>query len=422
MKQPVQAVAITGVGAVTPVGMTAPETFTALCRGQNGISEIPAWKNAGFPVTLGGVIKDYEQLLLRENDLAKYRSRKAVFASAALKEAIHQAGPGCFSGRGGVFLGIETGRIDMNKLFNMFQKAGTPKGLDLKAFGEKCFHYLTAEEALSKQPFFIPQLMGSIAHIEGEACSISNACSSANQAIGEAFRKVSSGRLDWAITGGADDMVDEYMAIGFHLLGALAEGVPADCSSRPFDLARKGFVLGEGAGMLIIESLDHMRQRGASPLAFLRGYGASASASRITETTWDGIHQTMKTAVEEAGVDLDRISYINAHGTGTHMNDPAETEAIKRLFGDRAKEIPVSSTKSMIGHLIAASGAAEAVVCALSHREGKIHPTRNLTKPDPACDLDYVPEGCRTLPLEFSLSNSLGFAGINSSLLFSKHP
>jgi 3-oxoacyl-[acyl-carrier-protein] synthase II len=415
-----RAVAITGVGAITPVGSTAAATFDALCRGENGIRDIPAWKQAGFPVTYGGLVPETEALQAADPELASFNSRKAVFAVHALREALQQAGEGALAGKGGVFLGIETGRIDIQKLFRMFAQAGTPKGLDLRAFGEKCFQYLTPQEALSKQPFFIAHLVAKSAGVACEARSVSNACSSANQAIGEAFRKVASGQLDWAITGGADDMVDEYMAIGFHLLGALAEGGAPETASRPFDAGRKGFVLGEGAGMLVFESLEHAQKRGARPLALISGYGSGASAGRITETTWEGIHQTMSQAVESAGLAPDDIDYINAHGTSTPMNDPAESEAIRRFLGSRAKIVPVSSTKSMIGHLIAASGAVEAVVCAQSLALGRVHPTRNYVKPDPHCDLDYVTEGARDLPLRHALSNSLGFAGINSTLLFSR--
>lgn len=421
MKEKCSRVFITGVGAVSPVGIGAKPTFDALCRGENGIREISAWKASGFPVTYGGIIPQINELFEKEKDIAKYRSRKAVYAAVALREALEQSNNSVRQGKGGVFLGIETGRIDIHKLFDMFTKAGSPKGLDLNAFGKNCFHYLTAEEALSKQPFFISNLVAHIAGIQGESRGVSNACSSANQAIGEAFRKIATGEIDWAITGGSDDMIDEYMAIGFHLLGALSRGFPPDNSSRPFDITRRGFVLGEGAGILILESEKHANAHGSKPLATLTAYGSSTSAGKITETNWDGIFQTMSAALDEGGVAKDEIDYINAHGTGTPMNDPSESEAIRRLFGERAAKIPISSTKSMIGHLIAASGAVEAVVSTMSVAEGRIHPTRNLTKVDPACGLDFVPEGSRNINIRNALSNSLGFAGINSTLLFS-HP
>ncbi|MBF0501031.1 MAG: beta-ketoacyl-[acyl-carrier-protein] synthase family protein [Candidatus Riflebacteria bacterium] len=438
-----QIVAVTGIGAVTPVGATSAASFEAMCRGENGIRDIPKWKDAGFPITVGGAINNND-LFDREREIADaFQSRKAVFAVAALDEALKMArgktptrkdsdmnenanatpdsrAEACREGRGGIFMGVETGRIDIQKLFDMFRISGTRKGLDLKAFGEKSFQYLTPFEAVSKQPYFIPSLLARRFGLRGEIRAISNACSSANQAIGEGFRKVASGALDWAIVGGADDMLDEYMAIGFHLLGALSTGLPADASSRPFDAGHRGFVLGEGAGMLVIEPLERALERGAEPLALIAGYGSGASAGKITETSWEGIHQTMSAAVSEAGVALEDIDYINAHGTGTPMNDPAETLAIKHLFGDHAANIPVSSTKSMIGHLIAAAGAVEAVVCIESIRHGMIHPTRNLVRKDAACDLDYVAEGARRKILRNVLSNSLGFAGINSTVLFQR--
>jgi len=414
-------VAITGLGAVTPLATSAMSTFAALCEGRNGVREILSWKKAGFPVTFGGMVDGLGSLEVYPI-FRQYRSRKAVFAIEALSEALAQTGQKHLQiGKGGIFLGIETGRPAIDKLFKMFRQAGTPKGLDPKAFGKNCFHYLTPGEVLAKQPFFMASLVGRQAGVIGEFHSVSNACSSSNQAIGEAFRKVASGELDWAIAGGADDMVDEYMAIGFHLLGALAEDLPPEAASRPFDAARRGFVLGEGAGMLILESLPRVIARGGEPIAMLRGYGSGASAGKITETSWEGIYKTMAAALEEGKIGLGDVDYINAHGTSTPMNDPAETKAIRELFGARAKHIPISSTKSMTGHLIAASGAVEAVVCALSIRGGKIHPTRNLVKPDLSCDLDYVPEGARVLPLRNVLSNSLGFAGINSTLLISRY-
>ena len=418
-------VAVSGLGLVTSLGCGVSQTFASLCRGENGIREIPAWKNADFPVQVAGMPSPDELRRFTElaPEAATYRSRKALYAAVALQEALAMIGSEVLAeGRGGFFLGVETGRIDIGKLFHMFTLAGTPKGLDPVAFGEKSFRFLTAHEALSKQPFFLPNLLSRLSGLPGETRAVSNACSSANQAIGEAFRKVALGELDWAITGGADDMVDEYMAMGFTLLGALATGVPAELASCPFDLHRKGFVLGEGAGLLVLEPLSRVLKRGGRPLALLSAYGSGASASRITETTWEGIFQTMKAALAEAGLSTDDVDYINAHGTGTPMNDPAETRAIRELLKERARQIPVNSTKSMIGHLIAAAAAVEAVVCVQSIVEGKVHPTRNLRKADPACDLDYVVEGARTLPIRHALSNSLGFAGINSTLVFSRCP
>jgi 3-oxoacyl-[acyl-carrier-protein] synthase II len=417
-------VAVTGVGAVTALGIGAEATFAALCDGRNGIREISAWKAAGFPVTYGGVVDGLGDLAT-DPLYQRYRSRKAVFAARALEEALAQSGGPAHlrHGRGGIFLGIEIGRPAIARMFALFQQAGTPQGLDATAFGERCFQYLTTGEVLAKQPFFLAGLIGRLAGATGaEARSISNGCSSANQAIGEAYRKIAAGHLDWAITGGADDMVDEYMAIGFHLLGALATGLPPETASRPFDLGRRGFVLGEGAGLLVLEALPRALARGAVPLALIAGYGAGATAQKITETTWEGIYQTMAAALAEGRCAPGDIDYINAHGTGTAMNDPAETRAIKELFGAGAAQVPISSTKSMVGHLIAAAGAVEAVVCVQSIRQGRLHPTRNLQRRDPACDLDFISEGARFRPVHRVLSNSLGFAGINSTLLFAAPP
>lgn len=415
-------VVVSGVGLVCSAGIGAENAFEALCRGQNGIRDVPRWKKAGFPITIGGQVDD-EDLFAREAAVFdEFRSRKAVFGVAAFKEAFQQAGgaDAIADGRGGVFLGVETGRIDIQKLFGMYTRAGTPAGIDPVRFGRDTFQYLTKGEILSKQPFFLPALLARTGQIRGEARSIANACSSANQAIGEAFRKISSGELDWAVAGGADDMIDEYMAIGFHLLGALSTDQPAEFASRPFDAKRKGFVLGEGAGILFLESAARAKARGVTSLALLRGYGSGASAGKITETSWEGIYQTMLGALDDAGCSADEIDYINAHGTATPMNDPAEAHAIQKLFGSRPREVVVNSTKSMIGHLIAASGAVEAVVTVQSILSGRVHPTRNLHNPDPTCQLGHVIGEFRTMPIRSALSNSLGFAGINSTLLFSR--
>ncbi|MBF0410127.1 MAG: beta-ketoacyl-[acyl-carrier-protein] synthase family protein [Candidatus Riflebacteria bacterium] len=415
-------VAITGVGLVTPVGISAESSFSALLSGKNGIVNLPELVKAGFPVTSAGVISEFEELVRKEPQAANTTSRKAVFGATALREALSQAGSSAAtSGRGGIFLGVETGRININKLFSMFVDSGTQKCIDPKRFGEKSFRFLDKNEALSKHPYFVPNFLSELFGIKGEIRSVSNACSSSNQAIGEGFRKVALGQLDWAIVGGTDDMVDLYMLSGFYLLGALSTGYPPEKSSRPFDARRKGFVLGEGSGMLFIESLERALARKAKPIALIGGYSSGASGLKITETNPEGVLMAMKEAISQAGAGSDEIDYINAHGTGTAMNDAAETEAIKKYFGSRASAIPVNSTKSMIGHTIAAAGAIEAVVTAMSIQRGEIHPTVNIEFPDPELDLDYVSTGSRKLVIRNAISNSLGFAGVNSSLVFSKY-
>ncbi|MBF0546499.1 MAG: beta-ketoacyl-[acyl-carrier-protein] synthase family protein [Candidatus Riflebacteria bacterium] len=413
-------VAISGIGMVTALGNNSQSTFDSLFSGKNGITEVKEWKESNFPIQVAGQVKNFNDLLEKTPEARCFNSRKAIFAVTALREAMKQAGGNFQEGRGGLFLGVETGRIDINKLFGMFLKAGSSKGLDHDLFGKSAFHFISRYEALSKQPFFIPNLLSNVFGLTGEIRSISNACSSSSQAVGEGFRKVATGELDWAIVGGTDDMIDLYMAIGFQLLGALSSDKNPETACRPFDGKRKGFVLGEGAGMLLIENTERAVKRGVKPIALISGYSSGASATKITETTSDGILFTMDQAMQAAGVDKNSVDYINAHGTGTPMNDPAENFAIKTLFGEKAFSIPINSTKSMIGHLIAAGGAVEAAVVARSIQEGKIHPTINLENPDPHCDLDYVPKIGREIPIRNGLSNSLGFAGINSTLVLSK--
>ena len=263
--------------------------------------------------------------------------------------------------------------------------------------------------------------MAEIAGAAGPQSTVSTACTSSSQAVGEGVLRIRRGDADAMIVGGVDVLVDAIMITGFAKLGALSERNDApDRASRPFDADRDGFVLGEGAGVLIVEERERALERGATILGEIKGYGCSCNAYRITDSPPDGrgAHQSMQAALEDAGLRPDQIGYINAHGTSTPMNDPSEARGIQRTFPD---PVPVSSTKSSMGHLVAACGAVEAILCLLAIRDQCLPPTINLERPDPSCALDHVANVARRAPVEHAMTNTFGFGGSNGSIVVSKH-
>lgn len=418
-------VVITGTGLVTPLGIGAAETFDALCAGRSAVEALPEFKKAGFAVHIGARVKRADALIEKYPDAKKYSSRKLAFILRALDEALGQAAIEDFAGAEcGLFLGIETSRIAFEKAFEIFRlSSGADFKVDYRLFGRECLGLLGREEIHNKFPFFIPGYIAARHNIKGPTLATSNACASSNYAIGEAFRRIRSGGLDIAVAGSCDEMIDAYILTGFSLLGALSmDNDRPSRASRPFDLDRSGFVLGEGGAVLVLEELEHARARGASVICELSGYASTSDADKITACRPDGgmLKLAMQRAIEDAGLTTDDIDYINAHATSTRLNDASETRAIKSLFGERAKKLVVGATKSMIGHSVAAAGAIEAVVTALSIKNGICHPTINLETPDPACDLDYCPGAARRVDIFGAVSNSCGFSGGNSCLVLNR--
>ena len=394
-------VAVTGMGVVSPIGRTVDGFRDALFAGRSGIGPITTFDPATLPTRIAAEVKWDGELM---------RDRKISFALDAAAQAMKEATRAGTrpSGDGGLGLGLGLELFSMDDL--AAKRRGRPvpepiaeRAVYLQTPSDLCVSMLADRFELRAPP---------LTHV--------SACAAGTDAIGSAFRMIASGRRRWMMAGGADSMINPLGVAGFCSIGATstANDDPPR-ASRPFDLRRSGFVLGEGAGVLILERLEDARMRGAEVHAEIRGYGASFDAHGISEPhpAGRGAFQAMSRALAEAQVDPDQIDCINAHGTATPKNDPVETLAIKRLFGRRAYDIPVCATKSMIGHLIAAAGAVEVIAAIAGMKAGVVHPTINLDHRDPACDLDYVPHTARNHPQRFVLSNSFAFGGQNASLV-----
>lgn len=420
-------VAITGVGVVSPLGHDAPTTWQNLMLGQSGISTIQQFDASGFPARIAAEVKQYTPRCVRTGKHTRFAVPFTQFALDAAAEAFEDAGlrpDESTASRWGVVTGsgMMTGEYEY---LARFQKTCALDGeVDWAALQSKAndfyelvdFGKMAANSGLS----LLIQAFG----IKGYANSVHTACASGGQALGLAMNVIRRGDADYMLAGGFDSMINPLGVSSFCLLGALStHNDNPETASRPFDGTRSGFVLGEGAAFLILEDWDKAVARGAKIYAELAGEGNTLSSYRITDShpNGDGAMQAIRAALKDAGVTPLDVDYINAHGTSTKMNDLSETNAIKAVFADRAKTIPVSSTKSQTGHLIAAAGALEAVISVLAIQNNHIPMTKNLTTPDPECDLDYVTEGVREKSLGVVLSNSFGFGGSNSCLLF-KHP
>ena len=404
-------VVITGMGVTSPVGTTLEKFWAALLAGKSGVRRITRFDASKFPCQIAGEIPDFEV----EHYLSAKEARRMSFASqialAVIQMAVTDAGlPDRFPNpeRVGVSLGTAIGGLE-------------------RAFGA---YREFLEKGLSKvNPFVIPSAMHNTAtfHVaerytaQGPNKTIVTACAAGTQAVGEAAEMIRLGHADVVLTGGAEAAVSDFMFAGFAAMRALPLNYndEPERASRPFDAAREGFVFSEGAAGLVLESLEHAQQRGARIYAEVAGHASSSDAFHIAtlEPSGNGALRTMRWALEDAQLPPSEVGYVNAHGTSTLTNDAVETLAIKLLFGERAYDIPISSTKSMLGHAMGASGAIEAVVCALTILRGQIHPTINLEHPDPACDLDYVADGPRQAEVRVALSNSFGLGGQNACLV-----
>lgn len=382
-------VVVTGVGMVTPLGVGAEVSWRRVLAGDNGVGPIRRFDATGFPVTFaaeapfpgGGA------------------ALKAELVRAALGEALAQSGvPG--GERLGVCVGSEAARPPVDWLW-------TEPDLD-------------PDDVASLSPDAPTLQARRMAEARGPYSTVSTACTSSSQAIGEALLRIRRGEVDGMIAGGVDALSEPLMVVGFAKLGALSSRNAApELASRPFDLQRDGFVLGEGAGFLVLEAEEVARARRAPVLAYLEGWGCSCNAWRITDSPPDGrgAAQAMVTALRDAGVPPQHVGYVNAHGTSTPQNDASESAAIRRVF--EGARPAVSSTKGQMGHLVAACGAVEAILCVLALRDQEVPPTRNLVEVDPACGgIDHVMGGARRVPLRHALTNAFGFGGSNGSLLF----
>lgn len=405
-------VVVTGLGAVTPIGIGKENFWSALVAGTNGISKITHFDATGYTSQIAGEVQDFAPAQFIDKKEIKRMDRYTQFALAASKLAIEDAQlKDIDSDRAGVYVGAGIG--GMETLHNQYEKLFT-KG------------------ASRISPFFIPMMIANMAagniaitfKLQGPCECIVTACASGTNAIGDAFRVIQRGEADIMLAGGTEAAISPAGVSGFAAMKALCSDHNDDPAhgSRPFDKNRSGFVMGEGSGIVILEKLEHAKARGAHIYAELIGYGRNDDAYHITTPAPGGITQAkcMKLALDDAGLKPEEIDYINAHGTSTQFNDKGETEAIKNLFGEHAYKLAVSSTKSMTGHMLGAAGGVEAVATILSIENNIVHPTINYETPDDGLDLNYVPNTAQARTVNVAISNSFGFGGHNACLAFKK--
>ncbi len=422
-------VVITGIGVVSPNGIGRLDFRDAIAEGRSGVRPIESFDSSGLAVKIAGEVQGFDPSpYLGDNKKnRKVMSRAVKFAVAASVMATEDSGIDTESldpSRFGVCMGTGITPIDMSEIASPMQRS---VGED----GQVDWERYVIHQSESIYPLWLLKHLPNMAaahisirhHAMGPNNTIVTACAAGTQAIGEAFRLIDRGDADVMLAGGCDSRLDPLLIVAYQAMNALSRSErPPSEVSRPFDGERDGFVLGEGAAVLILERFEHARDRGAQIFAEIKGYGSSFDAYGLTrpEPSGQGAALSIKSALREAKVDPDDIDYINAHGTSTRLNDVMETNAVKRVFGHRASGIPMSSQKSMVGHLIGASGALEAAATAITLNEGIIPPTINQATPDPDCDLDYVPNAAREIPAALALSNSFGFGGQNASLVLSK--
>jgi 3-oxoacyl-[acyl-carrier-protein] synthase II len=404
-------VVITGLGAVTPLATGVEESWRKLCQGKSGVARITKFDPSGSKVQIAAEIKDFHP----EDFLDKKKVRRTdpfiQYALAATSMAIHDAGltiNANNASRVGVVLGSCAGGMTMY---------------------EKNLFALRDEGAERVSPFFIPGFIANMAAGEismafgarGPGKCVVTACATGSNSIGDAFRLIQYDEADTMIAGGSDAYILPVGIAGFDKMRALSRrNDEPEKASRPFDKDRDGFVIGEGAGVVILEEMESAVRRGAKIYAELAGYGSNIDGVHITEPDWENQARCLNLALNDADISPADVDYINAHGTSTILNDVSETKAIKAALGEHSKKVPVSSNKSMLGHLLGAAGVAEAIFTVLTMRDGTIPPTINYETPDPECDLDYVPNIARKAQVNIALSNSFGFGGVNATLVFRK--
>ncbi|MDP9174201.1 MAG: beta-ketoacyl-[acyl-carrier-protein] synthase family protein [Planctomycetota bacterium] len=419
-------VVITGMGWITPMGHSIEAVWKKLLAGDSGISRTTIFESSTFPTTISAEVKDFQLTdFLGELGPHTGTGRNTQFALAACAQAWKSAGLDRAKldlDRVGIYLGSGEGSLDFEAYTSAAVSGWKPQtnSIDAVKWAEVAFKQMSATRELEQEPNMPLSHLALLTGARGPALNCLTACAASTQAIGEATEILRRGDADVMIGGGAHSMIHPFGVTGFNRLTALStDNENPTRASRPFDAQRGGFVLGEGAGVVILETLEHAKSRGAKILAEIAGYGSTADAFRITDQhpEGEGAIVAMKEALADAQLSPKDIQYINAHGTGTRENDGNETVAIKSVFTEYAKQCPVSSIKSMMGHLIAAAGAVELICCVLAIRDNVLPPTMNLQNPDPECDLDYVPNKARNAPVDVVMSNSFGFGGQNDTLI-----
>jgi 3-oxoacyl-[acyl-carrier-protein] synthase II len=407
----VKRVAITGIGAVTPLGLDAASTWRAALAGESGIGWISTFETEGLPVRIAGEVNGFDPTQVVSPREARKLERNVLFGVAAAREALAEA---------------DLGELDRSRIGIVFGSAigGIPGILEQ--------HDTLRERGPGRvSPNFLPNVLvdstsGQLAislGITGPNYAVVSACATGSHAVGEAAEMIKRGAVDAVLAGGTEACIVPLILAGFTAMRGLAvEDEHPPHASRPFDATRAGFVMAEGAGALVLEDWDRAEARGAGIYAEVLGYGASNDAHHMAqpEPSANGVAAMMRGSLERAGVAPERVGYINAHGTSTPLGDAAETKAIKDVFGDHAYRLAVSSTKSMTGHTFGAAGAIEAIMCALALRDGVLPPTINYREPDPDCDLDYVPNEARRAEVDVALSNAMGLGGHNGCVLLGR--
>jgi 3-oxoacyl-[acyl-carrier-protein] synthase II len=412
------------MGTINPLGHDVDSTWQALLDGQLAPSPIELFDASTFPTTFAAQVKDFSLAdHLDDADKHGHAGRHCQFAIAAAQQAWTQAGLDAWDGldpeRTGIYLGSGEGSLDFEKFVGLLVDSWKDGQVDTDVWPKLAFERMELHREIEQESNMVVAHLAAQFDIVGPAFNVLTACAASTQALGEAAMQIRYGMAETIVSGGAHSMIHPFGLTGFNRLTALSQrndDIPT--ASRPFDLTREGFVLGEGASILIIESYEQAKARGADILAEIVGYGASADAFRITDQDpeGDGAATSMRAALDDAGVSTDDIDYISAHGTGTKQNDQVETRAMKAVFGDETT-VPISSAKSMLGHLIAAAGATELITCIRAMRDQVLPPTMNLHAPDPECDLDYIPNEPRKAEVRTVMSNSFGFGGQNNTLI-----
>ena len=403
-------VVITGVGLITPLGIGVSETWEGLCSGKSGIGEITRFDTTNFKTKIAGEVKNFNPEDFLPTKEAKRTEPFIAYAIAAARMAVEDSG-----------LKIDSSNGD---------RVGVITGCGLGGLGimERTIVSVDKQGPKRVSPFFIPMMIGNMApgmisiHFgaKGPNSSIATACAAGAHAVGNSFKIIQRGAADAMITGGVEAVVTSTCVAGFNAMKALSTRNDApEKASRPFDRDRDGFIVGEGSGIIILEALENALERGAHIYAELTGFGMSGDGYHMTSPApdGDGMIRCMKAAVDDAGISYGEVDYINAHGTSTQLNDLYETRAVKSVFKDKAYSIPISSTKSMTGHLLGGAGGIETVFTALTIHEGVIPPTINHENPAEECDLDYVPNVARKKNVKIAMTNSFGFGGTNASLI-----
>jgi len=405
-------VVVTGLGVVHSLGNDVQTFWNAIKEGKNGIKKVTKFDTSEFPTKVGAQIDDFDSSRYIDRKEAKRMDLFTQYAIVASQQAVDMAGLD-FSKidpfRAGVFIGSGIGGME--------------------TLEENC-RILFEKGPKKVSPFFVPMMIANMASgmvairfgIKGPNACVVTACATSNHSIGDAMRVIQNGEADVMITGGSEAALTPLGYAGFCAMRAMSTNEDPETACRPFDKNRDGFVMGEGAGILVLEDYEHAVKRGATILAELAGYASTGDAYHITAPDPDCLAGIMciRNALKDAGIAPEEVDYFNAHGTSTPLNDPSETKCIKEVFGEHARKLAISSTKSMTGHLLGAAGGIEAVISVMAIKDGFIPPTINLREPDPECDLDYVPNVGRKADVKFVVSNALGFGGHNSALVFRK--